>query len=204
MGPAYLRLRGLRLSPAANLALRDQLAHPERHLFHGFVVGNAVLIVKVDIVRAQTAQRILHGQAHSASAELALGHVLTGQRKRRKLHRQHDAVAKRLHGPPHKFLVHKGPVSFRSIEKGAAELKGSAYEPHGLIFRRADPVAVRKAHAAHAHGRNFQTAASQPSFFHVVPPLRPATGGSPFSARVPRGTPAFPAHAEVLPAAERR
>jgi hypothetical protein len=158
---ADLLLRRLRLAPAQNLALRDQLAHHGRNLLDGDGVRHPVLIIQLYVIRPQPRQRPIEVGPNPAAQLRA--------RKRAchmELRGDDDLIADRRQRPADQPLILACGVTLSSVVKGAAQIEGLAHQIDRLVFVRRRPVSVTEPHRAQTDSRDFQIASSESTFLH--------------------------------------
>ncbi len=107
----------------ADLALLDELGHGSDGLLDGHVRVDAMLVVEVDVLDAETLKRGVAGlmhvlgiAAHAQALAVLTPHV--GE-----LGRQHDLVAATVDGPADEALVGERAVHVGRVEQGHAELQ---------------------------------------------------------------------------------
>ena len=123
------RVSGCLAQPdVADLALRDQLGHRADGLLDRHVRIDAMLVVEVDVVRAESAERPLDRAAHVVGGAVLRSHSrhVTGDgvvHPPVELRRDHVLVAAPRDGPPDQQLVRQWPVQLRRIDEVDAELE---------------------------------------------------------------------------------
>ena len=167
MRNADLFRRRFGLPPGPDFALLNEFAHPEGDFRGIAVLGDPVLVVEIDILGLQAFQRGFKRVPESFPAEFSLRNFLAGQENGHELCRQDHVIPNGLQRLAHQLFIGIGRIHFGCVEQGAAVFViGFAHKPDGFPFGGHSAVAVAEAHAAHADGRYFQAAFSQPSFFH--------------------------------------
>jgi hypothetical protein len=165
--------RRLREAEVADLALLHQLRHRPHRLLDRNVRINAVLVVEIDVVHAEAAQRALARAVHvlGAAVDPAAARVF-GIADDPELGGQDHLVAPLCDGAPDQLLVGVRPVHVRCVQQGDPEVEGELNrgQRFGLVSLA---VELGHPHAAESLGRHFQSLRSQLAMFHALEDLTP-------------------------------
>ena len=195
MGAAQILLRGLRNAPVQDFPLADQVGHYAGHLFGCDLRVDAVLVVEVYAVCAQTAERPLDRAADGRRTRIG-NHGMRAARfgtleRYAEFGGDDDPVPKPPQGLAQQFFVVVRPVRravhLGRVEKGIAHLHGvgEQFRHFALVGRSA--VGMAHAHAAQSHGRHSQSAEPQCSVIHLCfSPFFAVTVSASSSIRKPR------------------
>ena len=153
----------------AHLALRHELTHRADCLFDRRVGVDPVLVVQVDVVDAEAAERGLAGLTDvlGPAVDAAVGRVV-GVAHDAELGGDDGHVASARQRLAHEDLVREGPVHVGRVEEGHAELEGAVDRGDGLVVVRL-PVEVRHPHAAQPLARHDQALRSERNRLHGAP-----------------------------------
>src|SRR5215475_2410617 len=165
----------LRETKIADLPLLHELRHRAHGVFNRRVGIDAMLVIKIDVIDAQSLEagfaaspHVLRLPVHAACLGISgVGHDV-------KLHGQHHFVSLSLDRLPDQHLVLVRAVDIGCVEKGHAEFDGSVNGGDGFLFVSA-AIKLRHAHAAQAKGRYFETTAAEFARFHKNPPRNQET-----------------------------
>ena len=160
----------LRQAPAANQSFIDQAPHGRGHFLKRDFFVDAVQIVEIDVVGRQT----FHG-----GDEMGLDGIVDARTRRHFIRPQMQFCGKHnvfAYGgksfADELFIVarvkHHVAVDFGGVKEIAAGIKGLAHRVDAVFSLGHFAVAVRKTHAAHADGGDFQIAKF--SFLHLCLP----------------------------------
>jgi hypothetical protein len=107
-----------------------------------------VLVIQVDVVRAEPLQGALDGGAGVRRAAVEYPGAAARVRDEAELRRQHDLVAEALDGPTDEFLVGVGPVDLGGVDVRDAQVQCSldGADRLGVAAARVEVV------AGHRHG----------------------------------------------------
>lgn len=174
VGAAQILLRRLRDSPVENLPLADQVGHRARLLLGLHLRVDAVLVVEIDAVGAQAAERLLHRTADGRRTRVGNEGVrpcAVGVVERQPEFRgEDDPVAEGAQRLAQQLLVVVRPVGravdLRRIEEVIAHLHGIGQQLRHLALVGRSAVSVAHAHTAQPHGGDPQPAQSQYSVLH--------------------------------------
>ena len=140
--------RGLGETEVADLAGIDQLGHRAHRLLDRDVRIDAVLVVEVDVVDGQAAQRRVAGGQHVlGSAVDAAGAGIVGIADDPELGRQHDLVAPVGDRAPDELLVGVRAVAVRGVQQCDPEVECTMDRRHRLALVGA-AVELGHAHAS--------------------------------------------------------
>jgi hypothetical protein len=152
-----------------DLALADQVLHRSGHVFDGHGGVDAVLVEEIDGVGLEPFQRCL-GDLFNVLRAAVQPRLFAGVgiEFEPELGGDRHLLAERSQRLAHQFLVEKGAVNFRRIEKRDAEFDGFAdHRNHFLlVFGRA--VAEAHSHAAEPDGGNFESAFAKLALLHSL------------------------------------
>lgn len=137
MRPADLLDGGLRVSPATDLALRDQLAHHRGNILDGHRRRYPVLVIQLDILGPKTRQRRLQPGPNLPTDLRPRGRVPDPE-----LRRDHHSVADRRQRPADKSLVLAGGIALGRVEEGAPQVERLPHQVDGIVIADARPVTV--------------------------------------------------------------
>ena len=107
-----------------------------------------VLVVEIDVVRAQSPERSFDGGADVGRAAVEMAGATAGVRDHAELRGQHDLVTSFLDRLPDQLLVGEGPIDLGRVEQGDPEVEGTVDGPDGfgVVLPRA------REGGRHAHG----------------------------------------------------
>jgi len=152
-----------------DLAGRDQILHRARDVFDGNVRIDAVLIVEVDHLDAETLERFIGDlpDMFGAAVEallLAVDDIET------ELGRDHDLVADRRQRLAHDFFVRVRSIDFRRVEERHATLMRGTDQGYGILPVESGSITEIEPHAAEAEGRDFKAAFAEFALLHSITP----------------------------------
>ena len=172
----------------ADLARVDQLAQRFNGVLDGRGWINPVLVVQVDVVGAEPAQRSVHGYADVLRRAVARWLISVAVGDQPELGCQHHMVTAPGDRPPDEFLVAVGAVYLGSVDERNAEVEGAADRADGLgIIGARAGVIGRHAHRSEAEPGHFE--AAEIHMLHREPPALTETG--------PCGVPGFQSYQPV-------
>ena len=153
----------------ADLALRDQLGHGADGVLDRRVGVDAVLVVEVDVLDAETPQRSLACASHvrGRTVDRAVGRV--GFELDAELGRQEDLVAAPGDRTAHEFLVGVRAVHVGGVEEVAAEIERAVDRAQRFAFVGC-AIESRHAHTAETDGRDRGSVRTERACVHVVFP----------------------------------
>ena len=172
-------LDGLRCSfrepEVTHLALLDQLRHRAHGVLDRGVRIDAMLIVEINHLDAETAQARLAAlpDVLGLAVDAAIAPVLAADVA--ELGGEDHLIAPAADGASDELLVAAHTVHVGRVEKRDAQIERALDRRHRLVFVLAT-VELRHAHAAQAHRRHFE-AGAKCSLFHALPfsrEMRPA------------------------------
>ena len=148
---------GFGQADVADLALGDQLGEGADDLLDRRVRVDPVLVVQVDVVGVEPAQRSFDGDADVLGA--AVGPDSAGVRHEPELGGEHHLVAAALEGAADEFLVGVGAVDLGGVDQGDAEVEGPVDGADGFGVVAAGPgVGGGHAHRAQADAADVEGA----------------------------------------------
>ena len=153
-----------------DLAGVDELLDRAGDVLDGHGRVDAVLVVEVDVVGAQPAQRAVDGAADAGrvAAEPAGRDAVLLEREP-ELGGDDDVVAVRLEGLADDVFVGERPVHLGGVEERDAELDGAADHRDAVgAVGGGDVVGAGQAHAAEPDRRHGQAVRSEGPLFHQV------------------------------------
>src|ERR1700675_1237252 len=155
----------------ADLALLNQFSESANRLFNRRIRIDAVLVVEVKVVDAETLQTCFAGLLHVVRLAVdAAGIGIAGIADNSELCGQHDLVPLALDRASDELFVLVRPVNISGVEKGDAEFERAmnGRDRFGVV---ASGVKLRHAHAAEAEGGNFEAGTSKSAGFHPSMPF---------------------------------
>jgi hypothetical protein len=102
---------------AADLALGDQFGEGADGVLDGCVGVDAVLVVQIDVVRAEPFEGAFECGADVRRAAVKHAGAAAGVRDQAELGRQYDLGAAALQRPADEFLVGERPVGFGGVDE---------------------------------------------------------------------------------------
>src|SRR5882757_1977725 len=164
--------RRFRKTEVAHLAGRDQVLYRAGDILDGDVRIDAVLIEKIDVVRAEASQ---HRVRYALDVlRLAVEPASFARRRinvKAELGGDHDLVADGRQRFPEQGFVGPGTVDLGRIEQGDAEVVGAANDADALgLFRR---LAVGRSEAQCPKAEFGHLQGAQLSSAHVATPIEP-------------------------------
>ena len=167
--PAYGRRSRFAEPQVPDLAGEHELRHRPDGLLDGHGTVDTVLVVQVDGVDIEAAQRCVARPVH------VLGPAVDGLRSvglalEPELRRDHVLVAPPREGSADQLLVRERPVHVGRVEQGDAEL-GSAIDRRDrlcLVTLLGGPVEVGHAHAAEPDRRDLEPLSPERAMVHVT------------------------------------
>jgi len=157
---------GLGESDMTDLAFLDELRHGVDGFFDGRVGVDAVLVVEVDVIDAETAQAALAGFADIVGFAVdAAGPGIGGVANDAEFGGEDDFVALAHDGASDELFVSVRSVDVGGVEEGDAEIDGlvDGGDGFGVV---ASGVELRHAHAAESFGGNLESAAAKRAGLH--------------------------------------
>ena len=147
--------RSFRQPDVADLALRHQFGHRTHHLFDRHCGVDAVLVVEVDVIDSQPAQRSFHRDSNIRRRAVGLERRTGGMRNQSELRRQHHLIATARDGLTHQFLIGVRAVDFGGVDQADAQIERAMDGldgPSGIrtAFRGQRLIARRHRHGAEA------------------------------------------------------
>ena len=163
MGTAHRGRGSFGQAPIQYLALFDERGNRIRHFFYRCIRVHPVLVVEVDVVGTQAAERTFYRpadgvglarQAYGACRRIKVGHihqVITEFRGDDYL------VVYRFQSFAHQFLVLERAVHLCRVEERHAQFYRLAQRGDGFFPVRVGRIALRESHTAQSYFRNFQS-----------------------------------------------
>jgi hypothetical protein len=151
----------------ADLALLHELGHRADGLLDRRVGIDAVLVVEVDVVQAETLQRALAGPLDVLGAAVdAAALSIVGVADDPELRREHDLIAAIGDRAPDEALVGVRAVDVGGVEEVDAELERAVDDGDRLVVV-VRAIELGHAHAAEAEGGNRGAGAAQGACLHA-------------------------------------
>jgi hypothetical protein len=149
----------------AHLALGHQLGHRADRLLDRRARVHPVLVVEVDVIRPQAAQRRLARLVHvlRAPVDTAIQGIVPAHDP--ELGGEHDLVAAAGDGASHQLLVVSLPVHVRRVEQLHAQVQGAVDDADRLLVVDL-AVELGHAHQTEADLCDLESLRSQLSLFH--------------------------------------
>src|SRR3954470_5495318 len=122
MGTTYGFRRCLGEAKVKHFALGDQSGDRLRRLLDRRLLVDTVLVVKVDVVRAETLERALDGKANIRSTTVDDSWATTGMGDEPKLRRDDYLFATAFDGLTYDLFAMKGSVDFGGVDVGYPEV----------------------------------------------------------------------------------
>ncbi|GAB4927973.1 hypothetical protein MAHJHV47_24990 [Mycobacterium avium subsp. hominissuis] len=151
-----------------DLAGGDQFGQRSDGVFDRGLAVEAVLVVQVDAVRGQPAQRTIHGDTDIGGA--AVQAVAAGVRDQAELGGQHHPIAPPAQRPGQQFLVDVGAVHLGGVNQRHTQLDGAVHgaDRFGVVGAGAG-VGHRHSHRPQAQPAHLQSA--ELSLLHGASPV---------------------------------
>jgi hypothetical protein len=138
----------------ADLALADQFAKSADRLLDRRAGVDAVLVVEVDVVGAETPERALQPDAQALGAAVGRARAALPVGDQAELGGQHDVVSPPGDRPADQLLVGVGAVDLGRVDQRDAQLEGAVDGPDRLLLVGAGAgVEGRHAHRAQPDAR---------------------------------------------------
>ena len=155
----------LRQPEVAHLAGRDKLTDRASHLLDRDVRVDAVLIEEVDDIRAQPLQRRVRDLTDPLGPRVQAMVAAVSVEVETELRGDDDAIAQRPQRVPNELLVDKRPVDLGSVEeRDPRRFDGIPdHADHVVPVTGVGAVTLGHAHAAEAHGGDFEALPEQSS-----------------------------------------
>ena len=151
----------------AHLARLYKLGHGSNGVLDRRVGIDPVLVVQVDHVHLQSAQRSFAGRAHIVRLSIDSDESAIGRPDIAKLRRKDDLVSTILDGFANKFLVLTQTVNVGGVQESDAKLDGAVNCGDRLVLL-AIAIKVAHAHAAKPERRDEKSRPTEFTLFHEL------------------------------------
>jgi hypothetical protein len=151
---------GLGQADAADPAFGDEVGEDADGFLDGRAGIDPVLVVQVDVVRAQPPERPLDGGADVGRAAVGDAGAAAGVRDEAELRGHHDLVAAVLDRLADQFLAVERAVDLGGVDVGDAEIQGTADGADGFGVVEAPAAGVGP---GHGHGTQADPGDVQPA-----------------------------------------